>query len=782
MFAVRDGGTLVNHYVALGDSYQSGEGTFDYITGTDIDGQNQCHRSDFAYPSLLVKQRIVNLDLDFRACSGALVSTMLIPSSSSGPPWDDGISQVNALGTSTRLVTVGIIGNDLGFSGAIEECITLSVTTSKSCQSEMSSDLSAKLTSLESGPLKQRLIDLYRLIRAKAPFARVLVVSYPKFFPEYNNEKNCGWVYRVSDQLWMNAATKRADKAIGAAAATAGFEYINMYDSNDGFEMCTTLEAMNGIVGTLFNPQTESYHPNKRGHELMAREIELKLGTVTPSFEILPQQTIAKKFTVMNKTFTMNVAWPGSDVRTTLIAPSGVAYSRADENGAEHGNGETWEYYTVHDAEPGEWTVELYGLDVSPDGEPVTLTTLDEEPVNKLPVAAIVVSGSGATYEFDASASSDADGSVESYLWDFGDGETATGAVVTHTYHVPGDYRASLVVTDNEGDSGFGLASTTATVSDSALVTHSTTNLTNQLQVQSGDVVVEGDVNCNSDVRISGSLRASGNIYLTNKCTVEGDIAAGGNVRMNSTPVIGGDVSAVGSVSLQKTVRIVGDVTAGQAVSSIDGTSAALLVSGGTVGGVIRQNASVAPVVVPQFSGVAFTPARPGYQSFTWTQWFNAAAQANSAPSWSAGLTATPGCAIAPWSSSVNGSTIATSGDTVVDARQATSGCAVIKLQGMTVRLSGDLALYADSIEALRGTRFESADGGAHRVELLVPGSTVACNSKAVKLHANTATDAHTSLRVVTPGTLSIMGSSTISATTDVGCLAPTGAVTIRHG
>ena len=335
VFAVRNGGTLVNKYVALGDSYQSGQGTFDYITGTDTDGVNECRRSDSAYPGLLVSGGTVKLDLDFRACSGATVASMLIPTSPTGPPWNDGIAQVNALDNATRLVTVGVIGNDLGFSDVVQKCVTLSVTTTKACQSEMGSSLEGKLTSLESGAFKKRLVDLYRLIRAKAPFARVVVVSYPHFFPKYNNTTNCGWVYRVTDQLWMNAAIDRADRAIGRAARTAGFEYADMANSNDGFEMCTSLPAMNGIEGSLLAAKPESYHPNKRGHELMARELELQLGKVTPTFEILPQQTITKKFKVLNKTFSVNVGWPGSDVRTTLTSPSGVVYSRDNPNGAE---------------------------------------------------------------------------------------------------------------------------------------------------------------------------------------------------------------------------------------------------------------------------------------------------------------------------------------------------------------------------------------------------------------------------------------------------------------
>lgn len=51
---------------------------------------------------------------------------------------------------------------------------------------------------------------------------------------------------------------------------------------------------------------------------------------------------------------------------------------------------------------------------------------------------------------FDASGSADADGSITSYAWDFGDGATATGASVQHTY-VQGAFTAKLTVNDNVG-------------------------------------------------------------------------------------------------------------------------------------------------------------------------------------------------------------------------------------------------------------------------------------------------------------------------------------------
>lgn len=79
-------------------------------------------------------------------------------------------------------------------------------------------------------------------------------------------------------------------------------------------------------------------------------------------------------------------------------------------------------------------------------------------PVNQPPVAratANPVSGAAPlAVAFDGTASTDADGTIASYAWTFGDGASASGATASHTYTTAGTYTAQLTVGDNQGATG----------------------------------------------------------------------------------------------------------------------------------------------------------------------------------------------------------------------------------------------------------------------------------------------------------------------------------------
>ena len=77
-------------------------------------------------------------------------------------------------------------------------------------------------------------------------------------------------------------------------------------------------------------------------------------------------------------------------------------------------------------------------------------------PANVKPIAVIAASelsgGEPFAFTFDASQSSDSDGSITQYNWDFGDGTTGSGKTVLHTYTSADTYTVTLQVTDDRGD------------------------------------------------------------------------------------------------------------------------------------------------------------------------------------------------------------------------------------------------------------------------------------------------------------------------------------------
>jgi len=116
---------------------------------------------------------------------------------------------------------------------------------------------------------------------------------------------------------------------------------------------------------------------------------------------------------------------------------------------------------------PGIHTVQLTKSGYQTETRQVTITAgmtttlnvvLTPIPSNQPPHASFTFSpGSptvGEAVTFDGSGSSDSDGSIVSYSWDFGDGSTGSGAIVTHAFGASVTYQVTLTVTDDDGASG----------------------------------------------------------------------------------------------------------------------------------------------------------------------------------------------------------------------------------------------------------------------------------------------------------------------------------------
>ena len=220
-------------YVALGDSYASGVGTRSYIN----DGTS-CQRSTLAYPSLIAAAR--GYALNFKACSGAKVS-------------DVTSTQLSALTSTTRYVTISVGGNDAGFSSVLTECAKPGWASN--CDGKIDT-AQAYITNTLPGSLS----TLYASIRSKAPSAKVVVVGYPRIF---NGEDcNAATFFSPAEETRLNAMADLINSKISAQASAKGFTFANPTSRFVGHAVCGDPEWLNG----LSNPVSDSYHPNKTGH------------------------------------------------------------------------------------------------------------------------------------------------------------------------------------------------------------------------------------------------------------------------------------------------------------------------------------------------------------------------------------------------------------------------------------------------------------------------------------------------------------------------------------
>jgi hypothetical protein len=160
-------------YVAMGDSYSSGEGNPPFLSTN-----NDCNRSVSAYPYLLESSYGLNYKLvDHVACSGAVMSEVL--NGKYNEP-----AQTDALSDSTALVTISIGGNDAGFAVFATSCITGTCGPG-------SPAYTVSMGAISSPGFASNLETVYGTILEKASEAEVYVLGYPYVTPVDPSDPYC---------------------------------------------------------------------------------------------------------------------------------------------------------------------------------------------------------------------------------------------------------------------------------------------------------------------------------------------------------------------------------------------------------------------------------------------------------------------------------------------------------------------------------------------------------------------------------------------------------------
>ncbi|MBK6016143.1 SGNH/GDSL hydrolase family protein [Streptomyces sp. MBT53] len=256
-------------YVALGDSYTAGPGITD-PTGTPTG----CDRSAGNYPALVAAE----LGLKggkFRdvSCSGATTADL-----TSSQHTDNGTNppQLRALSSDTRLVTVGIGGNDIGFSSMIKRCVAMGAlyqltgsgkyfTEDAPCARQAGSDAVAKKITTAGDRLTRILTE----VRRRAPEARVYVVSYPAILP--TDSADCGREMSLApgDVTFIREKEQQLNTTLRQRASEAGVAYVDTYTPSADHNACTAKNTR-WIEPLVPDSPAAPVHPNARGERGMA--------------------------------------------------------------------------------------------------------------------------------------------------------------------------------------------------------------------------------------------------------------------------------------------------------------------------------------------------------------------------------------------------------------------------------------------------------------------------------------------------------------------------------
>jgi lysophospholipase L1-like esterase len=245
-------GARAANYVALGDSYAAGPLIPNPVLPLG------CLKSDHNYPHLAAPG--IGLSLRDVSCSGATTADMTNPQNvepdGPNPP------QLNALEASTKVVSLTIGGNDIGFSEVIESCATLNPFSHPCLDKYDSGGVDQLKARIEATAPK--VAAVLQGIHSRAPEARVFVVDYAAILPETGYGCWPQMPLGFQDVPYLRSTEKRLNSMLATQAAANGATLVDWYSASIGHDACKSASTrwVEPLVPT--NPAAP-VHPNAAG-------------------------------------------------------------------------------------------------------------------------------------------------------------------------------------------------------------------------------------------------------------------------------------------------------------------------------------------------------------------------------------------------------------------------------------------------------------------------------------------------------------------------------------
>lgn len=307
-------------YLAMGDSFSSGEGDNDdsyYEKGTN-DKYEDCHLSRRSYPYLLANRIGIN-DTYFKsvACSGATTTDIVFDdikkdyggqggrlekpdkmnlSSETAGIYKDESKQKFTPGRvpqayfaekyQPKIVTIGIGGNDIKLVDKVISCMLPG-------ECFWVDDSQKPKLAVEIRDKFNELVHTYDLIRSRSSNSQVYAISYPDVIdPTGVCDPSIRQTITQNEKRMIFESLRYLNQVIAAAAQKAGVKYVSTEGSFGNTALCGSSDqrAMNAIKIkggwsiTNITPDiafaNESVHSNEFGHNLIANRINQEVPNI----------------------------------------------------------------------------------------------------------------------------------------------------------------------------------------------------------------------------------------------------------------------------------------------------------------------------------------------------------------------------------------------------------------------------------------------------------------------------------------------------------------------
>ncbi len=245
-----------DNYAALGDSYAAGPLIPNQLSPVG------CLKSDHNYGHLAAPG--IGLEFHELTCSGATTNDMTAEQSvefGSNPP------QFNALDNETKVVSLTIGGNDIGFSEVAESCITLNpfATPCKDKYDPGGKDQLAERIA-NTAP---KLAAVLQGIHSRSPKARIFVTNYPAIFPPTGSGCWPQLPIGFGDVPYLRSTQLGLNQMIAQQAAANGATLVDWYSASIGHDACKS-QSSRWVEPLIPGELTAPLHPTKAGMQGVA--------------------------------------------------------------------------------------------------------------------------------------------------------------------------------------------------------------------------------------------------------------------------------------------------------------------------------------------------------------------------------------------------------------------------------------------------------------------------------------------------------------------------------